>query len=97
MKKNSVLKIISMSSKSILAKILKDRTHFQKSNSMITSLEKEHQINIINHVETEKTLSVELNDMHPADVFNTLINYWGCTWIMKDNIIRIIKQSDSSL
>ena len=31
--------------------------------------------------------------MHPADVFNTLINYWGCHWIMKDKIIRIVQQA----
>ena len=35
---------------------------------------KEHAINIINNVQLETTLTVELNDMHPADVFNTLIN-----------------------
>lgn len=54
---------------------------------------KEHQVNIINNVELEKTLTVELNDMHPADVFDTLINYWGCHWIMKDKIIRIVQQA----
>jgi hypothetical protein len=31
--------------------------------------------------------------MHPADVFNTLINYWGCHWVMKDKIIRIVQQA----
>ncbi len=54
---------------------------------------KEHAINIINNVKLETTLSVELNDMHPADVFDTLISYWGCNWVMKDKIIRIIEQS----
>lgn len=54
---------------------------------------KEHQVNIINNADLEKTLSVELNDMHPADVFNTLVNYWGCHWVMKDKIIRIVQQA----
>ena len=62
-------------------------------NDYIKIFAKEHQVNIINNVELEKTLSVELNDMHPADVFNTLINYWGCHWIMKDKIIRIVQQA----
>ena len=44
-------------------------------------------------METEKTITVELNDMHPIDVFDTLINYWGCTWLLKDRIIRIIQQT----
>ena len=61
--------------------------------SYIKIFAKEHQVNIINNVELEKTLSVELNDMHPADVFNTLINYWGCHWVMKDKIIRIVQQA----
>jgi type II secretory pathway component GspD/PulD (secretin) len=54
---------------------------------------KEHQVNIINNVSSDIPLSVELNDMHPADVFNNLVNYWGCHWIMKDKIIRIVQQA----
>ena len=64
-----------------------------KYKDYIKIFAKEHQVNIINNVIVETTLSVELNDMHPADVFNTLINYWGCHWVMKDKIIRIVQQA----
>ena len=64
-----------------------------KLNDFINIFAKEHQVNIINNVDVEKTITVELNDMHPADVFDTLINYWGCHWIMKDQIIRIVEQA----
>ncbi|MEK9727308.1 MAG: hypothetical protein VW397_04275 [Candidatus Margulisiibacteriota bacterium] len=64
-----------------------------KLNDFINIFAKEHKVNIINNTESTKTLTVELIDMHPADVFNTLINYWGCNWMMKDNVIRIIKQA----
>ena len=64
-----------------------------KLKDYIKIFAKEHQVNIINNVTLDKTLSVELNDMHPADVFNTLISYWGCHWIMKDKIIRIVQQA----
>ena len=59
----------------------------------ITIFSKEHQLNIINDVISEKTLTVELNSMHPVDVFDTLISYWGCKWVMKDNIIIIVESS----
>ena len=62
-------------------------------NDFINIFAREHQVNIINNIEIEKTLSVELNDIHPADVFDTLISYWGCNWIMKDQIIKIVQQA----
>ena len=46
----------------------------EKANDFINIFAKEHQVNIINNVEVDKALTVELNDMHPADVFDTLIN-----------------------
>ena len=64
-----------------------------KLNDYINIFAKEHQVNIINNIEREKTLTVELNDMNPADVFDTLIGYWGCHWVMKDKIIKIVEQA----
>lgn len=54
---------------------------------------KEHKLNIINHVERETPLTIVLNDIHPVDLFNSLIQYWGCTWVYKDQIIQIIDQT----
>ena len=50
-------------------------------------------MNIINNIDVEKTITVELNDMNPADVFDTLINYWGCHWVLRDKIIKIVQQA----
>ncbi|MGA0242008.1 MAG: type II secretion system protein GspD [Candidatus Marinamargulisbacteria bacterium] len=54
---------------------------------------KEHQINIINTADAKKTLSIELSNMHPADVFDALINYWGTHWVMSNGMIRVVKQA----
>ena len=62
-------------------------------NDFINIFAKEYQVNIINNITIEKTITVELNDMHPADVFDTLINYWGCHWVMKDKVIQIVEQA----
>ena len=62
-------------------------------SDFITIFAKEHQLNIINTIESDKRITVELNNMHPADVFDILINYWGCHWILSDQIIKIVHQS----
>ena len=71
-----------------------DLIHFQKFHwqTLLLFFQK-HQLNIINDVISGKTLTVELNSMHPVDVFDTLISYWGCKWVMKDNIIIIVESS----
>jgi type II secretory pathway component GspD/PulD (secretin) len=53
----------------------------------------DHKINIINSADNDKLLSVTLSDMHPVDVFNALIEYWGVHWIYSDDMIRIVDQA----
>ena len=53
----------------------------------------EHRLNIINDTtEIVKPLSVELRDIHPVDVFDSLLQSWGCTWYIRNNVIRVISQ-----
>ena len=87
-------KLIS-SIKSIIGEDVKGSYSFSNItlSEFIKIFVNDHQINVINNVESDKQLTVELNDIHPFDLFITLINYWECSWMYKDDIIRIIPQT----
>ena len=59
-------------------------------DGFINIFSSEYDVNILHLAkENQSPLSVSIVDMHPADIFNTLIESWGASWSYDNKLIKV--------
>ena len=60
--------------------------------SYLTLFTSQYDVNVLNlsNPKTKPKLSLSLKAMHPADIFDTIINSWNCDWYFSQGILKII-------
>jgi type IV pilus assembly protein PilQ len=75
---------------------IKKKVSFNFSNLtmdiFLQTFSDEYDLDIINNTNISKEISLSLKDLHPIDVFDTLVQSWDCEWYLKNNVIRVVKQ-----
>ncbi|RAP33864.1 hypothetical protein DID75_01085 [Candidatus Marinamargulisbacteria bacterium SCGC AG-410-N11] len=78
--------------KSYLGKELRSDFSFKNIDlqGFINLISEEYSINILyNGTNLEKNVSFSVENIHPVDVLDTLVNSWGCRWYLHDDMVFI--------
>ena len=60
----------------------------------LSILSDEYELNTINYAQSvRKTLSIDLKNMEPTQLINTLIKAWDCEWYFEDGVLSIFEQN----